>query len=57
MTKVSNVHQREVPRDEPLYMGMSFIGGNFPKSPRRMMEQPPKGLYMGKGKLHVNEHQ
>ena len=36
--------QRAVPRDEPAYMGMSFIGGNCPKSPRRIMEQPPNEI-------------
>ena len=48
--KVSNVHQKEVPIDEPTYMGISFTRGNCPKSPRRIIEQPPNGIVHFKGK-------
>ena len=44
VTKVLKVRQRALPRDEATNMGMSFTGGSFPKSPRRMMEKPSKGI-------------
>ena len=50
MIKVSNLCQREVPMDDPAYMGLYFTGGNYPKSPRRIMEQPPNGLVLFEGK-------
>ena len=57
MIKVSNVRQRAVPTDEPAYMGMYFTGGNCPKSPRRITEQPPNGIVDCKEKLDVSVHQ
>ena len=50
MIKVSNVCHKVVPTDEPAYIGMSFIGGNCPRSPMRIMEQPPNGIVQFEGK-------
>ena len=44
VTKVLKVHQIALPHGEPECMGMSFTKGNYPKLPRRMMEQPPNGI-------------
>ena len=57
VTKVLKVCQRAFPRDLTTYMEISFIGVNCPKSRRRIMEQPPKGMYIRKGRIHVNRHQ
>ena len=57
LTKVLKVYQRALPDDESAYMGIYFAGESCPKSPRRMMEQPPKGIEHWEGKEHVNKHQ
>ena len=50
VTKVLKVHQRAFPRDKPVYMGMSFTRDSCPKSTRRIMEKPPKGIVHWEGK-------
>lgn len=42
---MSKLRQSAVPRDVPAYKGMSFTGGNWPRSPTKMIEQLPNGAF------------
>lgn len=42
---MSKLHQSAVPRDVPVYKGMSFTGGSWPKSPIRIIERLPNGAF------------
>ena len=55
VTTVLKLRQSAVPWEEPTYNGMSITGGNWARSPTRIIEQPPKCFY-GEGMLHREVH-
>ena len=46
VTTVLKLCQSVVPWEEPAYNGMSITGGNWERSPIRIIEQQPKEMFL-----------
>jgi len=46
VTTVVKLCQSAEPWEDPAYKGMSITGGNWARSPTRIIEQPPKEMFL-----------